>query len=159
MTAFKTNGKVLTLTVGIPASGKTFWALQAGFDVCICLDDCRKELWESPEVQDGPGGVGALLALEQKKIKQALEAGKSIVVHNTHPLKEYRVPVIQMGRDVGYQVQIVYFDVSPDECKNRNRERPNAVPEDVMDDYEKSLEIPEPEEADVVIRFSEIVRR
>jgi predicted kinase len=115
--------------------------------MAISLDECRQELWSSAEIQDGPGGINALLKLQNDKIFTAMEKGRSIVVHNTNPLKIFRAPLIELGRKSGYQVQIIYFDVPPEECKRRNIARPNAVPEDVMDDYIKNLEVPEKNEA------------
>lgn len=41
-----TEKKIMTITPGIPASGKTFWPRQAGFDRMICPDDRREKLWE-----------------------------------------------------------------------------------------------------------------
>lgn len=156
MNDFQNSGKVMTLTVGMPASGKTTWALKAGFDVCICLDDCREQLWGSPEIQGGHGGIAALLELEKDEIRKALEAEKSIVIHNTYPLRAYREPVIGMGREAGYRIQIVYFDIPLDECRRRNKNRPTPVPDDVLDDYAQNIEPPEAGEADMVVRISEL---
>jgi|APSaa5957512622_1039677.scaffolds.fasta_scaffold96211_2 predicted kinase len=142
---------LLTITVGLPASGKTTWALQMGFDVAISLDDCRQELWGDYTQQDGPGGIMALLELQEQKIRAAMAEQKSIVVHNTHHLREFRNPIIALAKDFGYHVQIVYFNVDPMECRRRNRARPNPVPETVMDEFILSLEIPTEDEADEII--------
>ncbi|MGM0452294.1 MAG: AAA family ATPase [Thermodesulfobacteriota bacterium] len=154
------SGRVLTLTVGLPASGKTYWALSAGFDRAISLDDCRRALWGSRAIQDGPGGIAALLAVEYEQIRSAMAQGKSIVVHNTHFLKAHRTPVIEMARQSGYRTQIVYFDVSLQQCLRRNQNRSEAaqVPEEVIKDFAEQMEPPEAGEADMVIAYSTIAR-
>lgn len=143
----------ITITVGLPASGKTTWALSEGCDEAISLDDCRQELWGDYILQDGPGGIIALLELQEQKIREAITERKSIVVHNTHHLREFRKPIISLARELGCHVRIVYFNVQPEECRIRNRTRPNPVPEDVMDEFIATLEIPTQDEADELIVF------
>ncbi len=153
---FRYNGRVLTLTAGLPASGKTTWALAAGFDHAVCLDDCRHALWGDPTLQNGPGGIPALLTLQTALIGAAMANGHSIVVHNTSYLKSNRQPLIEQARRAGYRVQIVYFDVAMEECLRRNRKRKNPVPDAVIEDFAARMEVPEADEADLVIRYSEL---
>ncbi|NOY69053.1 MAG: ATP-binding protein [Deltaproteobacteria bacterium] len=137
--------RTLTLTVGIPASGKTTWALAAGFDCEICLDDCRKKLWGDPGVQDGPGGLPVLLEFQAQEIRAAMRENKRIVVHNTNILKAHRLPIIEMAKAAGYHVRIVFFDVPVEECIWRNKNRDNPVPEAVIRQFHEALEVPEPD--------------
>ena len=116
MDAISSNSACLVHTVDLPASGKSTWALKSGFDAAVSLDDCRQELWGDFSIQNGPGGICALLVLQGKKIRRAMEQGQSIVVHNTHHLREFgRSLTGDMARQLRYYVQIVYFDVAPDE--------------------------------------------
>lgn len=155
-TGLQVRGRVLTLTVGLPASGKTTWALSAGFDRSISLDDCRQALWHDPTRQNGPGGVDALLLLQDEWIDQAMAENQSIVVHNTNLLKTHRRPLIQKAEQAGYRTQILFFDVSKEECLRRNRLRKRRVPDEVIEDFARKMEVPEENEADKVIRYSEI---
>ena len=142
----------ITITVGLPASGKTTWATEKmKFDAAISLDDCRQELWGDCTCQDGPGGILALLDLQEQKIRSAMAEQKSIVVHNTHHLRAFIMPVIDLARDIGYHVRVVYFNVDPEECRRRNRARPNPVPETVMGEFIRSLEVPTEDEVDELI--------
>lgn len=140
----------ITITVGLPASGKTTWALQAGFEEAISLDDCRQELWGDYTLQDGPGGIPALLARQVEKISAAMAKQVSIVVHNTHHLREFRRPLLELAKTAGYRTRIVFFDINPEECRKRNRNRLNPVPESVMEEFVTTMEIPAGDEADEV---------
>ena len=157
MDAISSNSACLVHTVDLPASGKSTWALKSGFDAAVSLDDCRQELWGDFTLQNGPGGISTLLVLQEKKIRRAMEQGQSIVVHNTHHLRKFRRPLTDLARQLGYSVQIVYFDVAPDECCRRNRKRRNPVPEKVMEEFIRTFEEPVDGEADRVVRFSEIL--
>lgn len=155
---FRTSGKVLTLTVGIPSSGKTTWALGAGFDVAVSLDDCREALWGSSYIQNGLGGLPIVLVMQEQIIKHAIAEKRSIVVHDTHIERNHRLPLIQLARKYGYRVQIVYFDVPHGRCLERNRCRINPVPRDIINRGIKRLEVPDASEADLTIQYSELCR-
>ncbi len=154
---FKTSGRVLTLTVGPPASGKSTFAKAAGFDMAVCLDDFREALWGDRRIQDGPGGTDALLVLQDAVISAAMQENKSIIVHNTSIFRRYRAPLIKLAKKHGYRTQIVYFDTPADTCRQRNRPREDRVPEAVMDSFFANREPPARDEADLMVRFSELI--
>ncbi len=147
---FALRGRVLTLTVGLPASGKTMFAENAGFDFAISLDDCRETLWGGRKIQDGPGGINALLALQDALILKAMKENKSIIVHNTSILKEHRAPLVELAKNKAYRTQIVYFDVPVEECIRRNRQRTDGVPRETLENFAAKLEVPAADEADMV---------
>lgn len=148
---FTTRGMVLTLTVGLPASGKTMFAENAGFDFTISLDDCREMLWGDRKIQDGPGGIDALLALQDALILEAMKENKSIIVHNTSTLKEHRAPLLELAKNKGYRTQIVYFDIPAEECIRRNQQRTEGVPREAVEKFAASMEVPSEDEADLVV--------
>ncbi|MGM0402811.1 MAG: AAA family ATPase [Thermodesulfobacteriota bacterium] len=151
---FSLCGRVLTLTVGLPASGKTTFAENAGVDFTISLDDCRETLWGDRAIQDGRGGINALLALQDALILEAMKENKSIIVHNTSILKKYRTPLLELARNKGYHTQIVYFDMPVEKCIRRNQQRRDAVPREAMEDFAAKLEVPAADEADRVVTAS-----
>jgi predicted kinase len=144
-------GKVLTITVGLPASGKSTFAKTAGFDTTISLDDCRELLWGDRKLQHGPGGIDTLLALQDAIIAAAMKDNKSIIVDNTSILREYRTPLIALAEKHGYRTQIVYFDIPVETCLSRNEQRDDAVPADIIKDFAAKMEVPAQDEADLVI--------
>ncbi len=147
----------MTITVGLPGSGKTQWARQAGFDRMVCLDDWREKLWGDRNIQDGPGGTELLIELHNMEIREALKNGGNVVVHNTNILRKHRRPLVEMAREAGYRVKIIYFEIPVEVCRQRNRDRDNPIPDEVIDDSAARLEVPDPEEADCVVRYSNIV--
>lgn len=147
----------MTITVGLPGSGKTLWAKQAGFDRTVSLDDWREKLWGDRGIQNGPGGFDLLLALHNREIEEALENGESVVVHNTNLLRDHRRQLIEMARRAGYRIEIVYFEIPVEVCRQRNRDRKNPVPDEVIDDYAARLEEPGSDEADRIVRYSNII--
>lgn len=149
--------KIMTITVGLPGSGKSRWARQAGFDRKVSLDDWRERLWGDRNIQDGPGGFDLVLALHNREIQEALENGESVVIHNTNLLREHRRKLVEMAHNAGYQVKIVYFEIPLEVCRQRNKDRENPLPDEVIDSHASRLEIPGPEEADWVLRYSNII--
>ncbi len=151
---FITRGRVLTITVGLPASGKSTFAKTAGFDLAVSLDDCREMLWGSRQMQNGPGGINALLALQDALIIEAMKENKSVIVHNTSILKKHRAPLIELAKAHGYRTQIIYFDVPVEECIRRNQQRNDAVPPETVESFAARMEVPAVDEADLVVTAS-----
>lgn len=151
---FAAHGRVLTITVGLPASGKSTFARNAGFDLAISLDDCREALWGDRKKQSGPGGIDALLSLQDEIITGAMKENKSIVVDNTSIVKEYRKPLIELAKKYGYLTQIVFFDVPVEECIRRNQQRNHPVPVEVINHLAAKMEKPATGEADLLISLS-----
>lgn len=85
---------------------------------------------------------------QQEQIREALEAGRSVVVDNTNPDPPTRAPLIELGRALGARVVAVFFDVPVESClaRNRGREGPARVPEVAIFATRKRLVPPSPEE-------------
>ncbi|MFP4453159.1 MAG: AAA family ATPase [Desulfobacterales bacterium] len=149
--------KIMIITVGLPGSGKTMWARRAGFNRTVSLDDWREKLWGDRNIQDGPGGFEMLLALHNREIEDALEKGENVVVHNTNLLRKHRSQLVEMAHKANYHVKIIYFEIPVEVCRQRNRDRKNPVPDEVIDYYAAILEVPLEGEADCVVRYSNII--
>ncbi|MEO8971857.1 MAG: AAA family ATPase [Ktedonobacteraceae bacterium] len=56
-------------------------------------------------------------------IEDALQAQQSVVVDNTNPSLEDRLPLIQLGRLYSAKIAGYYFDANVRQCIERNRQR------------------------------------
>lgn len=77
-------------------------------------------------------------------IEEALRAGRSVVVDNTHPTRSDRAGPIALARAYGARVVGYYFDTSVNECLARNRARQGRarVPDVAIFATAKKLERP-----------------
>jgi predicted kinase len=68
---------------------------------------------------------------QQQMIREALAAGRSVVVDNTNPTPAARVPLIAIGRRLGARVVAVFFQsvVKDAVARNRLREGKERVPD------------------------------
>ena len=64
-------------------------------------------------------------------LREALGAGRSVVVDNTNPAVEDREPLIEIGREFGAGIFGYYFESGVREClaRNANREGKARVPD------------------------------
>ncbi len=78
-------------------------------------------------------------------IDQALAAGQSVVVDNTHPSRADRVALIEQAHRHGARVVGYVFDSDPQACRRRNQQRePRAcVPEVAFRMFEARYEPPD----------------
>ncbi len=81
---------------------------------------------------------------QQKMLRGALAQGLSVVVDNTNPSIETRVPVLQAGKEFGARVVGYYFEPTLSACLERYRRREGAarVPDIALFATFKRLEPP-----------------
>ncbi len=60
-------------------------------------------------------------------MEAALKRGLSVVVDNTNPTPEDRVPLLELGRQYGAKVVGYHFDSDVRECIGRNEKRDDKV--------------------------------
>lgn len=60
---------------------------------------------------------------QRQLIREALGAGRSVVVDNTNPTAEERRLLVDLGHELGARVVGYYFEAEARECVERNRER------------------------------------
>ena len=136
----------LTITRGLPASGKSTWAL--GMEMCeyvrVNRDDIRQQVFGL----DGKGILtpkqeNEVTKLEVALVEAALNAGRSVVVDATHLRQKYAVQWADLAEKHGVLFQVVDFPVDADECVRRNAERSavEQVPEHVIRDLAKRFPI------------------
>jgi predicted kinase len=125
--------RTVTLTRGLPASGKSTWAKQQvaesnGQIVRVNMDDIRAMVG-LPFSKDAEA---IALNIQDKAILAAVSAGKDVIVDNTHIEKNMpkRIKKLFDG-DVLFKIQD-FTDVWVTECVRRNALRDNPVGEDVI---------------------------
>jgi predicted kinase len=128
--------KTLFMMCGLPASGKSTKAREmlkefgSGNAKRVNKDDLRAML------DDGywsGGNEKFLLRVRDFIITEALKDGKHVVVDDTNLAPKHRARLSQLAEENGARFEIVDFShVSPEECVERDRKRPNYVGQDVI---------------------------
>mgnify|MGYP001586303767 FL=1 len=118
----------LLILQGLPASGKTTWALeQCSKDpniVRVSKDDIRAELKQAGWVwsQEGEKEV---IKLRDLKIYQALAGGHDVISDDTNLGRKHKVRLAEIARQFGAEFEVKSFlDVSAEECIRRDALRP-----------------------------------
>jgi predicted kinase len=121
----------LALLIGLPGSGKTSFA-RARLSAHVHVS---KDLMPRTSRRDE-----RQLAL----VKEALAAGRSVVVDNVNPRVEDRAPLIGTARALGAAVVGYHLDADAKECLQRNRAREGKarVPDVAIFVHRKRLQPP-----------------
>lgn len=125
------------VTIGIPGSGKTYWAYnQEGYEV-VELDAARLIINGDASKQDN---IAEVVALRDQWILEAAAGGKNLIISDTNLDKNFRSVLVNHLRELGYAVELKLFDVDFEVCKQRNSSRERVVPEHALKRMRDSLE-------------------
>ncbi len=128
---------------GLPLAGKDTWIEENGGDTpVISLDAIREQMGISPA--KGSGRV-AQAAMEQARC--CLRKKEPFIWNATNIIQETRQKLTGLFAGYGARVHILYLEVPYQELLRRNRKRERHIPEKVLEDMIKKLEIPAPWEA------------
>ena len=136
----------VTLLCGLPAAGKDTWVRQhASHLPIIALDAIRAELGVAPRK---PSGQVVLHA--KRRARQLLRHQQPFVWNATNITRRLRHQLIDLFTGYGARVRIVYVNAPLDVLLQRNRARPEPVPEKVIARMLETFELPDPTEAHIV---------
>lgn len=133
---------ILYFLRGLPASGKTSWALEkltalniGGVVRAVCTnkDEIRRQLG----AEDG-SHENDVIRVETQLVTAALDAGLDVIMDNTHFNPKYEGKYRRLAKRYRYAFELKFFDLPVGECIRRDRARPNPVGESVIQAmYEK----------------------
>jgi len=131
--------KKMLVLIGLPASGKSTYAKdlirKEGDWVRINRDDLRMSLFN---IEHNPHIETFISKVQNGMIRDALSAGKSVVIDNCNVKQSYRNDLFKIAEDIGdllYEEMV--FNTSLEECVKRNKARERFCPEDVLVKFAK----------------------
>lgn len=137
------------MMAGLPLSGKDTWIAQNsgklssdGRTPVVSLDDLREKMGIPPTKASG--------RVIQEALEQArgyLRKGQPFIWNATNLIQETRQKLVRLFAGYGARVHILYLEVPYQELLSRNRTRARHIPEAVLEDMIRKLEVPAPWEA------------
>lgn len=124
----------LVVLSGIPASGKSTFAHRHFRPTEVVSSDwCRATICDNAINQTASRDAFDLM---YEIIAKRMKFNRLCVADATHLTHASRKPLIDLCGRYGYPACLIVFDVSPDECKRRDAQRPEfRVGDDVIDDH------------------------
>jgi putative nucleotidyltransferase with HDIG domain len=137
--AYEDFSCTVTVMSGLPGAGKDTWVCQnkSNYPV-VSLDMLREELRIS-----ATDNQGRVIQAAYERAKEYLRNGQDFVWNATNVTRQNRSKIIQLLRDYGAKIQIVYLEVAPDRLYHQNRQRPDQVPVAAIDHLSKKMEPPQ----------------
>ena len=133
----------LTITVGLPGSGKSTYLARLGVNA-ISSDEIRRIVADDPHDQSMNARIFSVI---RYLIRQRITAGRPVTyVDATHLTPWERKPYVMLARRYGCQLEALFFDVPVDTCIARNQARERVVPEEAIRKMAQQMITPSIEE-------------
>ena len=137
-TAYDDTEFEVVLMSGLPGVGKDTWIRQNFADrPVIALDALRKKLKIAAEDDQGP-----VIAAAKEQAREWMRKKQSFVWNATNVTRMMRQQLIELFLSYNARVRIVYLDAPFNTILQRNRNRQNSVPEQVIYKLLSKLEVP-----------------
>ncbi len=137
----------VTLTCGLPASGKSHWLREHHPELpVISLDALREELDLRPEAPQGE-----LVQRAKKRARTLLRAGRDFAWDATNLVRARRRALVGLFLDYGARVRIVHVEAPEPVLRARNAARDEPVPTAVLDRMVQRWEPPYAREAHEIL--------
>lgn len=117
----------LTVLIGLPASGKTRWAMEnrGPNDVIVCRDDLRMMnygVWHGDPIDEN-----FITKQEKQMIISAFENGQNVISANTNLNKTNVQRLVNIAAQFGAEVDYIYFELPPATCIEYDKHRDKKV--------------------------------
>ena len=131
---------MVTLLIGLPASGKSTYAAEEKPDLILSSDKIRGELYGDESVQGNPAQVFSIL---YGKMEEAINDGaEHIIIDATNINRKDRAKAIEIAKGGNHIVRAVVMDTPIAVCIRRNDARKRKVPDFVFDKMLRKYEEP-----------------
>lgn len=140
-----TKKPILRMLKGLPASGKSTYAKEleeTGEWVRTNKDDIRKAYFPDWTFKDEK----EVIYIQDCDIEAELSAGSNVVVDDTNFNPKHEVRLKKLAKDNNAEFEVLFIDTALEECIQRNKKRPNSVPQEVILDMYKKYVAPFKEE-------------
>jgi putative nucleotidyltransferase with HDIG domain len=118
----------VTVLSGLPGSGKDSWLSSHRPDLAVVsLDGVRNELGVSPTDDQGK-----VVQLARQRCRELLRDRTSFAFNATNILKQTRGRWIDLFNDYDAHIELVYVEPDFERLLKQNKDRDNAVPEQVV---------------------------
>lgn len=127
----------LLITVGLPASGKTSYAVDFVREndyFNVNRDDIRNMIRGGFE----NANEKLVTKIQHNAIDTILKVGGNVISSDTNLVRRNVRKLVSIAKQHSADVKFEYFDVHPEECKRRNNNRVDQVPSGVIDRMAKS---------------------
>jgi len=108
------------ITIGIPGSGKSFFAehFATSFKApIVSFERVRKELIESPTLSSGEDKI--VNKITNYLLEEVLKTGRTVVYDGQTGLRIERVTIVKKARDAGYEPLFVWIQTDLTTAKKR----------------------------------------
>ncbi len=144
--AFDDTRFEVILMSGLPGAGKDTWIRQHRPDwPVVSLDQIRKELKVPPEANQAP-----VVQAAKERARQHLGAQRSFIWNATNVTRSMRSQLIDLFAGYPARIRIVSIDAPYSAILRRNRSRLQSIPERIIDELARKLEVPDLTEAHAV---------
>ena len=131
------------LMSGLPLAGKDSWIEENSKEMpVISLDGIREQLGVSPAK-----GSGKVVQAAMEQARDYLRKKEPFIWNATNIVQETRQKLVSLFAGYGARVHILYLEAPYQELLARNRKRARYIPEPVLEEMIRKLEIPAPWEA------------